>query len=137
MKKDEDIFENINYIKNFLKQMSRSFEDAKTCRKCNESCGDIFYNSYKRTDQAINNVEESIEKLFEKIKELEDLEDAPVPIKIPKEFILQPLENEEDDLEEKEKEENDILELKKSENRRHNDNKRNNLYRNNRQRPFM
>lgn len=96
MKNNQEIFDNINYIKKFFKQMNRSFEDAKTCRKCNESCGDIFYNSYEKVYKLVDDVENSVQKLIAEIEKMESLENVVAPINTPQNFVLQSTEDIED-----------------------------------------
>ncbi len=68
MNKNEEISEKIDYIKKFISQMEKSFDDAKTCRRCNESCGDIFYNGYGKTIVAIDFIENALTELFEELE---------------------------------------------------------------------
>lgn len=68
---DNEALENLKYIKRFISQMERTFDDAKTCRKCSESCGDIFYNSCENTKKAISFIENEISKSIDFEKTLE------------------------------------------------------------------
>ncbi len=74
MDNDNALLENIDTIAKFLKQLDRTFEDAKACRKCSESCGDIFYNGYKRSKNSLEALKTLIAELNEKVAELEDIE---------------------------------------------------------------
>ncbi len=76
----ENLFlEKTENIKKFLNRMDKSFENAKTCRKCYESCGDIFYNSYKNILRDLENLEKEVlelSRLEEKSEVLLDTKEA-------------------------------------------------------------
>lgn len=90
MSKVDTMSEKAQYLKKFLEQLDRTFEDAKSCRKCRESCGDIFYNGSKKAF-------ESLEYIIENIKEFEEMEQE--ELKLPTiivEEVDEPLEKEEE-----------------------------------------
>ncbi len=55
--------EDFDTIKKFLKQMDKTFLDAKSCRSCRESCGDIFYNKYEKVYDLVVDIEEQFFEL--------------------------------------------------------------------------
>lgn len=65
-----EITEKILYIKRFINQMEKTFNDAKTCSRCNESCGDVFYNRHENVLQAINFIENETNQIFKEIEEI-------------------------------------------------------------------
>ncbi len=73
----ENLFlEKTENIKKFLTRMDKSFENAKTCRKCYESCGDIFYNSYKNVLKDLESLEKEVLDLSNAVKESDILIDS-------------------------------------------------------------
>ncbi len=95
---DISVFEKTENVKKFLGRMDKTFEGAKTCKKCYESCGDIFYNGYKTALRDIEKLEEEILRLNAKIislSEIEDEEKMLVPIIVPTEEFV-PIETKEE-----------------------------------------
>lgn len=84
---EHSIYEHIFSIEKFLKQLDKTFIDAQDCRKCSESCGDIFYNGYKRIKQSLVEIEKSVNELDDIIKNSKDLEKEQVLIIVPDEIV--------------------------------------------------
>ncbi len=95
---DISAFEKTENVKKFLRQLDKTFENAKTCSKCFESCGDIFYNGYKSALRDMEKLEEEVLKLNAKINSLMEIEAEEkkiVPIVVP-EDDFEPLETKEE-----------------------------------------
>lgn len=91
MAKTENVYEKIANIEKYLNQISRTFEDAKECRRCNESCGDMFNNGYKKALERLNEIKNEItllEKRYEQQEKITSLErDGAIMIK--EEFFVE------------------------------------------------
>ncbi len=91
---DISTFEKTENIKKFLKRMDKSFDTAKGCSRCYESCGDIFYNGYKGAMRDLEKLEEEVLRLNAKINSLCEIEKDVLesnPINVP-EFEFEPIE---------------------------------------------
>lgn len=73
MAKTENVYEKISSIEKYLNQLFRTFEDAKECRRCNESCGDMFNNGYKKTLDRLHEIKNEIELLEKRYDQQEKI----------------------------------------------------------------
>lgn len=100
MMSNENVFDKIDYVKKYLQRMSKTFDDAEGCRKCNESCPDMFNNGYKNTVKKLDEMYELITELLKKNDAREKLEIEEEVIKVPDEKFLEfPMEDEEEFIE--------------------------------------
>lgn len=72
MSKDENVYEKIEYVQKYLNRVSKSFEDSHSCKKCSESCTDMFYNGYKKAIEHLDNIHKELTEL--KLAEQERLD---------------------------------------------------------------